>query len=158
MVKATSSRLVSHKRSWVRIPHLTNIFWVVNFTHYFPTIRMNITLAGGYVAKMKGLTTTFGENHIKECLISVNKFFLLLFFSGDIDCFLDKLTFATIKTMMTRGQQLDGCDFKKIRLVSQRPYTVKDCFQVFNIVYDRTLTKIQVGGAKHVSYIFINVF
>ena len=68
--------------------------------------------------------------------------------SGDIDCFMDPFVFVGIQTMMIRGGELDGCEFKKMRLVKQEPYTVEGCFQVYNVVYDRVSTNIQVGGGK----------
>ena len=63
---------------------------------------------------------------------------------------MDPLVFVGIQTMMIRGGELDGCEFKKMRLVKQETYTVQGCFEVHNVVYDRVSTNIQVR-TKHVT-------
>ena len=110
-------------------------------------IRMNIILAGGYLAKAKGLTTSFGKKNKKKTIkIKVMVWGMLTkLFLGDIDCFMDPLAFVGIREMMSRRGELEGCDFKKMKMVEQEDYIVEGCFQVYNIVYDRVLTNVQVG-------------
>ena len=63
---------------------------------------------------------------------------------------MDPLAFVGIREMMSRGGELEGCDFKKMKMVKQEDYIVEGCFQVYNIVYDRVLTNVQVGTKQRI--------
>lgn len=102
-------------------------------------LRMNITVAGGYLAKAKGLTKKFGENNIRI-------FLSLCICLGDIDIFMGSEVLDRIRSLKRADAVLDGVEFKKIRFLSQptEMYPTQSCLSIHNIIYDRIATKVQV--------------
>ena len=58
--------------------------------------------------------------------------------------FIDGQVYMAIRSMMQRGVEIPGIDFKKLRLNIGPPYSIPGSPTVYNVSYNQMLTKVQV--------------
>ena len=105
--------------------------------------RLNVIIAGGYVAKVLGLTTKFGENIVDKFRNNTKTY------SGDIDIFMGNSVYNRILELR-RAQAVmtiydDDIDFGKLRMYSRSSYFGREVAEVANIKYDETTTNVKVS-------------
>ena len=105
--------------------------------------RLNVIIAGGYVAKALGLTTKFGENIVDKFRNNTKTY------SGDIDIFMGSSVYKRILELR-RAQAVmtvydDDIDFGKLRMYSRSSYFGREVAEVADIQYNETRTNVKVS-------------